>query len=205
MAAQGTYFFRLCRQQANDDLFVPLVLDPKPFVLRTGTLVPLVDSVVPLEDHDALAGACFENGSAAFVRDLRQGRAKDIAYLRAVTSEESQEEPYWITLAATETHGSGYLLHVVYAENSLFQKVETRLKVSEHAERIREALIRISPPVYGIRIEDVQDKYPYYPSPSAQVLVSAALFRILNPLAPVSDQDTVYVVSHKALTEWKPS
>jgi hypothetical protein len=162
-----TYFVRLA---ATPDLYIPLVRDDpyelcNPYVLNAESLRPA--RAPRCTDDQEILGAFFL-GRPATLRDIQEGRARDISW--------------------------GENAHVICAE--------ARKIVDFRQEHFRDFLNRLSGPVYGVRIEDVRDRS--YPGDAAKIMISAALYRILNPTAPVSDQDTVYVVAHKDLTEWNP-
>lgn len=193
MANSRTYFVRLDGDHP-DPLYVSIARNPQVYcAIREDTLVQVWTWTLADLDSEALMGTFLNSGRAATVGDLRAGCARDISF--------QTSQAYW---AARDTEDSDdCFLHVVCSESQdLFR---TTLTVRAHAEHFRAVLNSISGPVYGIRIEDVRDKSATYAAPDTQIIVSAALFKILNPQASVSDQDTQYVVSHKALTDWKPT
>lgn len=198
MANSRTYFVRLDGDHP-DPLYVSIARNPQVYcAIRKDTLVQVWTWTLADLDSEALMGTFLNSGRAATVGDLRAGRARDISF--------QTSQAYW-TARDTEDSDDCFL-HVVYSETQdLFRTclADSSLTVRAHADQFRDVLNSISGPVYGICIEDVRDKSATYAAPDTQIIVSAALFKILNPQASVSDQDTQYVVSHKTLTDWKPT
>lgn len=172
----ATYLVRLA---SSTDLYVSLARDPIVYRLNLQTGV-LNRSWERPSDAEALLGTT----NPATVGDLRAGRAKDIAF----------ETFAYVVRAKQVYEGADYEL---YLDQENIGGLET------HADAIYDTLLRISGPVYGIRVEDME-RPGFFPGRDANILVSPALFRVLNPVVPISDRDTAYVVSQKALSEWKP-
>jgi hypothetical protein len=140
MAAR--YYVRLCGDEDSgdsDDLFVPLVRDPQVY-RRVQTCMVHETQFVDLSDGRALMGTLLD-GRTATVGDLRQGRARDIAFRTwsGIWTSSDDFPTYWNPLSETPC---GYLLYVIYAETGTNITVsETRVSVREHADRIRESLV----------------------------------------------------------------